>query len=99
MPSAFNFNASPFDCLDADQRELVRASVDIAYFPAGATVLGSGDAPTHLFVVIKGHVRQFEGDEVVATYGADDCFDGRALVAGQASHRFVAPSPAAGTPH
>jgi CBS domain-containing protein len=27
---------------------------------------------------------------VVATYGRDDCFDGRSLVAGRASHRFVA---------
>jgi CBS domain-containing protein len=45
----------------------------------------------HLFVLIKGYVTQHEGDEVVATYGPDDCFDGRGLVAGQAvSSRFVA---------
>jgi CBS domain-containing protein len=41
-------------------------------------------------MVVKGHVSQLDGEEVVATYGRDDCFDGRSLVAGRASSRFVA---------
>ncbi|KQP22575.1 putative nucleotidyltransferase substrate binding domain-containing protein [Pseudorhodoferax sp. Leaf267] len=93
MPTAFNFAASPFDCLTPAEQALVRDQVDIAYFRAGETVLASGQAPTHLFVVIKGFVQQFEpGDDqqAVASYGPDDSFDGRALVAGRASSRFVA---------
>ncbi len=90
MPNAFNFAASPFDCLSPDERRLVRASVDIAYFPEGAVVLEQGAVPTHLFILIKGFVTQSEGDEVQATYGPDDSFDGRGLVAGRASSRFVA---------
>ena len=90
MPSGFNFSASPFDCLTLDERRLVRDSVDIAYFPKGDTVLAVGDQPTHLFVIIKGFVQQFDGNEVVTTYGPDDCFDGRGLVAGRVSSRFVA---------
>lgn len=90
MPTAFNFGASPFDCLSTDERQLVRDHVDIAYFREGAAVLEPGAQPTHLFVVIKGFVRQFDGDELVTTYGPDDCFDGRALVAGKVSSRFVA---------
>ena len=69
MPSAFPFNASPFDCLTPDEQRLVRASVDIAYFPEGAVVLDAGSVPTHLFVIIKGYVTQTEGEEVLATYG------------------------------
>jgi CBS domain-containing protein len=46
--------------------------------------------PSHLFVIIKGHVSQFDADELVATYGPEDCFDGGSLVAGRASSRFVA---------
>ena len=46
-------------------------------------------APTHLFVIIKGHVEQTEGEQLLASYGPEDCFDGRALVAGRASSRFV----------
>ncbi|MFO1337283.1 MAG: DUF294 nucleotidyltransferase-like domain-containing protein [Burkholderiaceae bacterium] len=90
MPNAFNFDASPFDCLSAAERQLVRDSVDIGYFKEGAAILEPGQAPGHLLVVIKGHVRQFDGDELVATLGPDDCFDGRALMAGRVGSRFVA---------
>jgi CBS domain-containing protein len=90
MPNAFNFSASPFDCLTPDEQSRVRHSVDVAYFPQGATILDVGIAPTHLFVIIKGFVTQSEGDEVITTFGPDDCFDGRGLVAGRVSSRFVA---------
>ena len=90
MPSAFNFSASPFDCLTLSEQRLVQASVDIAYFPRGATVLERGVQPTHLFVIIKGFVQQLDGNEVVTTYGPDDCFDGRGLMSGRVSSRFVA---------
>ena len=82
MPSAFNFSASPFDCLTPDEQQLVQGSVDIAYFTQGASVLELGKQPIHLFVIIKGFVQQFDGNEVVATYGPDDCFDGRGLMSG-----------------
>lgn len=90
MPSAFNFAISPFDCLTADERTLVRDNLDIAYFREGDAVLEPGSEPTHLFVIIKGFVHQVEGDDTVATFGPEDSFDGRALVAGKVSDRFVA---------
>lgn len=90
MPNAFNFSASPFDCLNPDEQQLVRDGVDVIYFRQGETILNIGIAPTHLFVIIKGYVTQLEGDEVITTYGPDDCFDGRGLVAGKVSSRFEA---------
>ena len=90
MPHTFNFAASPFDCLNADEQRLVQASVQRVQFAAGTVVLDAGDVPTHLFTVTQGHVTQTEGDEVLATYGPDDCFDGRALVAGRVGSRFTA---------
>ncbi|HEX4857580.1 MAG TPA: DUF294 nucleotidyltransferase-like domain-containing protein, partial [Usitatibacteraceae bacterium] len=90
MPTAFNFHESPFDCLNTEEQRLVRDSVDIAYFRAGETILDLGIAPTHLFVIIKGVVQQFEGGEVIGVYGVNDCFDGRALVAERVSNRFAA---------
>jgi CBS domain-containing protein len=90
MPNAFDFTASPFDCLEPDEQRIVRSSVDIAYFRVDDTILDPSMEPLHLFVVIKGHVSQLDGDELVATYGPSDCFDGRSLVAGRASSRFVA---------
>lgn len=90
MPNAFDFSSSPFDGLDVDEQRLVRDAVDIAYFREGETILEPGIEPSHLFVVIKGHVSQIDDGEVVATYGPHDCFDGRSLVTGRASSRFVA---------
>ncbi|MDB5742614.1 MAG: cyclic nucleotide-binding protein [Polaromonas sp.] len=90
MPGTFNFSASPFDCLTADEQRLVQASTDIAYFPEGATILAPGAQPGHLFILIKGFVQQSEDGEIVATYGPDDNFDGRGLMSGRASSRFVA---------
>lgn len=90
MPNAFNFSASPFDCLNPDEQRLVRASVDVVYFREGEAILDLGITPTHLFVIINGYVTQLERGEVMTTYGPDDCFDGRSLVAGKVSSRFVA---------
>ncbi|CAN5308462.1 putative nucleotidyltransferase substrate binding domain-containing protein [soil metagenome] len=90
MPNAFDFSSSPFDCLDAQEQRLVRDAVDIAYFRDGEALLEPGAVPTQLFVIIKGHVSQIDAGEIVASYGPHDCFDGRALVAGHASSRFVA---------
>ena len=90
MPNAFNFTESPFDCLNPDEQRLVRNSVDIAYFRPGETILDIGVKPTHLFVIIKGVVNQVEAGETTNTYSADDCFDGRGLVAEKVSNRFVA---------
>jgi CBS domain-containing protein len=90
MPNAFNFSASPFDCLDQEEQRLVRDSVDVVYFREDEVILDIGIDPTHLFVIIKGYVTQLDGDEVITTYGPEDCFDGRALVAGKVSSKFVA---------
>jgi CBS domain-containing protein len=90
MPNAFNFSASPFDCLTPEEQRLVRDSVDVAYYPEGEIILDVGIAPTHLWVIIKGFVTQYDGDEVITTFGPDDTFDGRGLVAGKTSSRFVA---------
>ena len=49
MPNAFDFSASPFDCLAADEQRLVRDAVDIAYFREGETLLDAGIEPVHLW--------------------------------------------------
>ena len=39
MPNAFDFSASPFDCLVEDEQKLVRDNVDIAFFREGEALL------------------------------------------------------------
>ncbi len=90
MPHDFNFAASPFDCLSTDDQRLVQSSVERVHFAAGSVVLDVGAVPTHLFIVTQGCVTQTDGDEVLATYGPEDSFDGRGLVAGRVTSRFTA---------
>ena len=71
MPSAFNFTASPFDCLTPQEQGLVRNSVDVAYFPEGEVILEVGARPSHLFIIIKGYVQQRDDNDVVGT-GRED---------------------------
>ena len=63
MPNAFNFAASPFDCLSTDDQRLVQSSVERVHFAAGSVVLDVGAVPTHLFIVTQGCVTQTDGDE------------------------------------
>lgn len=90
MPNAFNFSALPFNSLTQAERELLAAHVDIVYFHAQDVVLEADAAPAALFVVIKGHVAQTEGEDTLHIFGTGDTFDARALAAGRSSHRFVA---------
>lgn len=90
MTNAFSFGASPFDCLTPDQRQRVLEHVELVHFDAGDTLLDADCDATHLFVIAKGQVHELDGEEIVASHGPDDSFDGRALMAGRASHRFVA---------
>ena len=91
MPNAFDFSASPFDCLDAAEQRVVRDSVDIAYFRDDETLLD----PRHRAVA---PVRRHQGPRLAVrrrragghATAPNDCFDGRSLVAGRASSRFVA---------
>lgn len=90
MPNAFNFQSSPFDALNRTEQALVRDSVDIAYFRPNTVILEVGAVPSHLYILIKGHVAEIDNGEVLNMYGPDDTFDGRGLVAGRSSHRYEA---------
>ena len=90
MPNVFNFSVSPFDALSPAQQQQVQGSVDIAYYRAGTVILDVGATPSHLWVNIKGHVTEYDGEDIIASYGVNDVWDGRALVTGRSSHRFVA---------
>lgn len=90
MPHAFNFSASPFDCLSQQEQQLVQHSVTVLDFQPGQTILDPHSVPTHLFVLISGQVAQQDGDDISSTYGPGDSFDARGLVAGRVSSRFVA---------
>lgn len=90
MPSAFDFNHPPFHCLSPSERQLVKDSLDIAYYPKGRVILNPDMPATHVHVVIKGHVQHLEGNEVVSVYGPEDFFAARAAMAGRTTSVLTA---------
>lgn len=89
MPNSFDFSEPPFNRLSRAEQERVRESLDIGYTPTGETMIRVGESADYLYVVIKGFVEEFEGDELVAIRGPAESFDCRALLDGKSSHRFI----------
>jgi CBS domain-containing protein len=90
MASHFDAKNAPFDRLIAEEIEVVRHALDIAYFRPNETIVGRNAAPDSLFIVIKGLVEERDGDDLVALRGPGDAFDSRALVQGGGSNAFIA---------
>jgi CBS domain-containing protein len=90
MALGFDPSHAPFDRLTGPELETVRAALDIGYFRAGETVLARDAAPETLFIVMKGHVDERDGDETVAILGPGDAFDARALIQSGGGPAFVA---------
>ncbi|UOO81128.1 DUF294 nucleotidyltransferase-like domain-containing protein [Uruburuella testudinis] len=86
----FDFNYPPYNFLDGRQRAALQKSVDIAFFHDGETLIRPQQPIEHLYVVIKGLVKESGGDgEVLALYREHDTFEARALVEGCSHHEFV----------
>ncbi|HEY0524267.1 MAG TPA: DUF294 nucleotidyltransferase-like domain-containing protein, partial [Stellaceae bacterium] len=94
MTTQFSFAVPPFDALSAPERAKLSAALDVAFYPAGSVLLRAGEAPEHLFVVVKGIVQALDAPdagggaavgaagEVVNVYGEHDAFDALALLDG-----------------
>ncbi|WP_028534938.1 putative nucleotidyltransferase substrate binding domain-containing protein [Paludibacterium yongneupense] len=84
----FDFSQPPFDCLTPGERQQLEAAADIVFFAEDAEVMAPGQPVDTLYIVIKGIVREMNGDELIAVFRERDTFDSRALIAGETRHRF-----------
>lgn len=86
----FDFNYPPYNKLSAPEQALLQKSVDIAFFRDGEVIVEAEQAIGHLYVVIKGLIKEVGADaEVLAVYHPRDTFEARALVEGCSQNRFV----------
>lgn len=86
----FDFGYAPYDSLNERQRNVLQEAVDIAFFEDDTCIIAPGQPTEHLYVVIKGLVKETGSDgEVVALYHTHDTFDARALVEGTSQNQFV----------
>lgn len=86
----FDFNYPPYDFLSRQQRETLQNTVNIAFFKNGEIIIEAEQPIEHLYVVIKGLVKETGADgEVLALYREHDTFEARALVEGCSHHQFA----------
>ena len=86
----FDFSYAPYDSLSNYERQTLQAAVNIAFFDDNETIIQPQQPIEHLYVMIKGVVKEVSPDgEVVALYHQHDTFEARALVEGQSQHQFV----------
>ena len=79
----------PFDLLSSRALDNIMAQMDIAYYPRD-TVLVAPNVPAEcLYIIIKGSVHEWLGEELTNAYGAMDSFDADALIYGKTDKRFV----------
>lgn len=86
----FDFNYAPYDSLNARQLADLQAAVQIAFFDDDAVIIEPQQPPEHLYVVMKGLIKEIgENGEVAALYRSHDTFDAQGLVQGGSPNRFV----------
>ena len=81
MPVTLDFSVPPFERLTAEERRKLSAAADVAFFRPGEVLFREGEAPMHLFLIVKGLVSERQGDEVITVHGAGDLVGAGALAA------------------
>lgn len=86
----FDFHYPPYNKLSPAEQALLQKSVDIAFFGDGEIIIEAEQDIGHLYVVIKGLIKEVEPDgEVIAVYRARDTFEARAMMEGCSQNRFI----------
>jgi CBS domain-containing protein len=90
MSAILDVSTAPFDRLTPEEADILRNSLDVAYFRPNETIIAEGAAPEGLYIVIKGCVEERAQGELMGLLGPRDFFDSRALVQGAGISAFVA---------
>src|ERR1700722_20405102 len=81
MPVALDFSIPPLEHLTAEERRKLAAAADIAFLQPGEVLIRAGEAPAHLYLIVKGLVSERAGEDVVTVHGAGDLVGASALAA------------------
>jgi len=81
MPVALDFTIPPLQHLTAEQRRKLEAAADVAFLRPGEVLIQAGEAPAHLYLIVKGLVSEHAGEDVITVHGAGDLVGASALAA------------------
>lgn len=84
----FLSNIHPFEVLNENQINNCIKHMDIAYYPKDSTLICPSKISNHFFIVIKGSVYEYNGDEVVMDYHQEDSFDANSLIYNETKNTF-----------
>lgn len=86
----FDFNYPPYDQLNQAEQAILQQAVDIVFYEDDEIIIQPGNSIEHLYVVIKGLIRETSADgEVIALYHPRDTFEARALIEGHSHSQFA----------
>lgn len=91
-PQRFLSGIEPFAELPNEDLGRVVASLTLAHFRHGETIIERLQSPGSLFLIVDGSVEEHDAAGQLARYGPGEAFDARALILGRSEHRFVARS-------
>ena len=80
----------PFDLLNDSERRQLAQCADMTYFGPEEIIILPGAAVDHLYIILKGLVRESSGDETIAAYREHELFDAQSLMSGHSRHQFTA---------
>ena len=81
MPVALDFSTPPLSHLTAPEQRKLAAAADIAFLQPGEVLIRAGEAPAHLYLIVKGLVSEQAGGDVISVHGACDLVGAGALAA------------------
>jgi CBS domain-containing protein len=90
LSAILDVSTAPFDRLTPEEIEILRGSLDVAYFRPNEVIVSEGAAPEGLYIIIKGCVEERAQGELLGLRGPKDFFDSRALVQGAGITDFIA---------
>jgi CBS domain-containing protein len=90
MHTEFDFDVPPFDTLNTAQQAVVRATAEPVRFAAGDPLLTPEMEPSHVYLLVHGHVRRQAGVLPEAVYGAGTLLGARAVLAARATSSTLA---------
>jgi len=79
----------PFELLSSTTLDNLMKKIDIAYYPKETLLISKNLPSIAFYIIIKGSVAEFIGDDLHNVYSSGDSFDADALIYDKCESRFV----------
>ncbi len=79
----------PFEMLTQNELEQIINSLNITYYKKNETLISSEQLPNKLFIIVKGEVGEYSGNELIKVYGDSNIFDTNSLIYNKTEDSFV----------